>query len=103
LERQDLEPKKRMLACIQLDQAWPWQCVPGGMPGIHDHANRKMVKQHLPLLHQETSDGIQPEHGKENALLPKFQAYPIFHTRVAPDDQRIRNHPEMPRREEMLV
>jgi hypothetical protein len=73
------------------------------MPSIHDHANKKMVKQCLPLLHQETSDGIQPERGKENALLPKFQAHPIFHTRVAPDDPRIRNHPEMPRLEEMLV
>jgi hypothetical protein len=48
--------------------------VPRGVPCFYDNADRLLVQRRIPTLHQETSDGIQPKLGKENALLPKLQA-----------------------------
>jgi hypothetical protein len=48
--------------------------VPWGVPCFYDNADWMPSQPCVPMLHQETSDGIQPKHGKENALLPKLQA-----------------------------
>ncbi len=50
--------------------------VSWGMPRIHDHANWTLVQQCLPQVHQKASNGIQPKCGKDDVIVPEFQAHP---------------------------
>jgi hypothetical protein len=45
------------------------------MPRLHCHAHRPLVKQRLPTIHPQTSDGIQPQRLKENAQVPKLPTH----------------------------